>query len=375
MSLKIGRVIGVEIRIHYTWLIIFMLVSFSLAEGFMPEIYPNESSLVYWVTGVTASILLFVSVLIHELFHSYVAIRRGIAVPRITLFLFGGVSQIEEEPKDPTAEFRISVVGPLSSFALGGLFGILWFSSETLHLPVIIIAPVYYGFIINILLGLFNLLPAFPLDGGRILRARLWSRKKDVIAATQLATKISSFFAYGLMLLGFIYIISGSIFNGLWFIFIGWFLRNGAEATLQQTTVNQTLTDLKVKDIMTSAVITIDPNIPVIDAIRDYFYRYKHGGYPVVSDDELKGIITSHDVQNLPKEQWGSTYVWDIMTPAERLVTISPDEPATEALSKISKHDFGRILVVENNKLVGLVTRSDVMRAIRRRLDLKVEQA
>ncbi len=374
MSLKIGRIIGVEIHIHYTWLLIFMLVSFSLAEGFMPAEYPNHSPLVYWITGITAAILLFASVLIHELFHSYVAIKRGITVPRITLFLFGGVSQIEEEPRDPTAEFRISVVGPLSSFALGGIFGLLWFTFNALNFPVVLVAPTYYGFIINFLLGLFNFLPAFPLDGGRILRARLWSRKKDIIAATQLATKVSSFFAYGLMLLGFISIVTGSLFNGLWLLFVGWFLRNGAEATLQQTTINQTLTGLHVKDIMTTEVITIDPNITVIDAVRDYFYRYKHGGYPVVGDGQLKGIITSHDIQNLPKERWGSTYVWDAMTPAERLITISPGDPATEALSKMSKHDLGRILVLENGKLIGIVTRSDVMRAIRRRVDLKVEQ-
>ncbi len=375
MSLKIGKIIGVEIRLHYTWLIIFMLVTFSLAEGFMPQQYPDQSPATYWIAGATASVLLFASVLVHELFHSYVAVKRGIPVPRITLFLFGGVSQIEEEPRDPNAEFKISIVGPLSSFALGGLFGLLWFTLDLLRFPVLIIAPLNYGFIINILLGLFNLLPAFPLDGGRVLRSQLWSRKKDIIAATRLATKISSFFAYGLMLLGFVYIMSGSIFNGLWLIFVGWFLKNGAESTLQQTTVNQTLTDLKVSNIMTPEVVTIDPDISVIDAIRDYFYRYKHGGYPVVSDGKLKGVITSHDIQNLPKERWGSTYVWDIMTPTERLITVSPNEPATEALSKMSKHEVGRILVVENGKLIGIITRSDIMRAIRRRVDLKVEQA
>jgi Zn-dependent protease/CBS domain-containing protein len=374
MSLKIGRIIGVEIRLHYTWLIIFMLITFTLAQGFMPQQYPGQSTIIYWITGAASAILLFASVLFHELFHSYMAIRRGIAVPRITLFLFGGVSQIAEEPDDPTAEFRISVVGPLSSFALGGIFGGIWFVSETLSLPVAVVAPLNYGFLINILLGLFNLLPAFPLDGGRILRARLWARKKDILAATELSTRISSFFAYGLMFFGFLSMISGEVLGGIWLLFIGWFLKNGAEATLQQTTVTQTLTDVQVKDIMTTEVITIGPDISVIEAIRNYFYRYKHGGYPVINDTGLCGIITSHDIQNLPKERWGSTYVWNIMTPTDQLITVSPEDLATDALAKMSKHDLGRLPVIQDRQLVGLVTRSDVMRAIRRRTDLKVEQ-
>jgi CBS domain-containing protein len=374
MSLKIGKIIGVEIHLHYTWLIIFMFITFTLAEGFMPQQYPGQSNIIYWITGAASAILLFSSVLFHELFHSYMAIRRGISVPRITLFLFGGVSQIAEEPEDPTAEFRISVVGPLSSFALGGLFGIAWFAADALSLTVGIVAPLYYGFLINTLLGLFNLLPAFPLDGGRILRARLWARKKDMLAATRLSTRVSSFFSYGLMFLGFISIIAGDLFGGLWFLFIGWFLKNGAEATLQQTTVTQTLTGVKVEEIMTTQVITISPDIPVTEAIRDYFYRYKHGGYPVVDKEELRGIVTSHDIQNLPKERWGSTYVWGVMTPVDRLVTAKPEDLATGALAKMSKHDLGRLPVIKDSKLIGLVTRSDIMRAIRRRADLKVEQ-
>lgn len=375
MSLKIGRIIGVEIHLHYTWLIIFMLVTFTLAQGFMPQQYPGQSSLVYWITGGTSAILLFSSVLFHELFHSYMAMRKGIAVPRITLFLFGGVSQIAEEPPDPSAEFRISVVGPLSSFALGLFFGALWFIGEIIRLPILILAPLNYGFIINILLGLFNLLPAFPLDGGRILRARLWARKKDMLAATALSTRVSSVFAYALMFLGFLIMISGpgQILGGLWLVFIGWFLRNGAEATLQHTTLTQTLDGVKAEDIMTHDVITIEPDISVVEAIRNYFYRYKHGGYPVVSHGEVKGIVTTHDIQKIPQDRWGSTFLWDIMTSREKLITVSPEESATDAFTKLTKNDLGRLPVMKDDVLIGVVTRGDIMRAMKRRSELRVD--
>ncbi len=372
LSLKIGRIIGVEIYLHYTWLIIFMLFSFTLSQNFMPELYPEASSTVYWIAGVSATILLFASVLFHELFHSYMAMRKGIAVPRITLFLFGGVSQIAEEPKDPSSELRISVVGPLSSFALGSFFLILLFIAEIIDMPVVIIAPLNYGFIINILLGVFNLLPAFPLDGGRILRAWIWGWKKDMLAATTISTRISSMFAYALIFLGFFSMFS-DLFSGLWLVFIGWFLKNGADSTLQYATMTQTLDGVKVEDIMTKDVITIEPDKSVVEAINNYFYRYKHGGYPVVSRGEVKGIVTTHDIQKIPQDKWGSTYLWDIMTTMEKLVTVSPEAPALDALTKMTKENIGRLPVMKSNLLTGIVTRSDIMRAMKRRTELRVE--
>jgi Zn-dependent protease len=380
MSLKIGKIIGVEIRIHYTWLIIFFLITFTLAQSFMPQQFPADENpilennpILYWIIGGISAILLFGSVLFHELFHSYMAMRKGISVPRITLFLFGGVSQIAEEPHDPSAEFRISVVGPLSSFLLGGVFGFFWLISLLLNLSVIIQAPLVYGFTINILLGLFNLLPAFPLDGGRILRARLWARKRDMLAATTLSTKISSIFSYIIMFIGFSTVFLGNVFGGLWLVFIGWFLKNGADATLQQTTVTQTLNGIAVKDIMTTEVITIEPDISVLDAIKNYFYKYKHGGYPVVSQGKLKGVVTTHDIHKIPQERWGSTFLWSIMTPFENLTMMSPEDSAIDALSFLTKKDLGRIPVQKEDMLVGLVTRSDIMRAMKRRTDLRIE--
>jgi len=373
MSFKIGKIIGVEIHLHYTWLIIFLLVTSTLSQGFMPLQYPGETSLTYWITGGAAALLLFGSVLFHELFHSYMAIRKGIPVPRITLFLFGGVSQIAEEPTEPSTEFRISVVGPLSSFLLSGIFGIIFTIFQIIEAPIIIIAPLNYGFIINILLGFFNLLPAFPLDGGRILRARIWARKKDMVAATAISTRISSIFAYSFILLGFLLTLSGEFIGGLWIIFIGWFLKNGAEATLQQTTLTQTLNNVKVSDIMSSDVNIIDSNVSVLVAIREYFYKYKHGGYPIVSEGKVKGIVTTHDIQKLPQEKWGSTYIWDIMTQKDDLVVVEPDDSAIDAFTKLTKNNLGRLPVMKDDNIFGIVTRSDIMRAMKRRTDLKVE--
>ncbi len=374
MSLRIGRIIGVDIRIHYTWLIIFILVTTTLSQNSMPSQYPGQSSTTYWLIGFISSVLLFSSVLIHELFHSYMAMKKGIPVPQITLFLFGGVSQISEEPTDPGVEFKISVVGPLSSFALGGFFGLLYLIIEPANLPLTVVAPVNYGFIINILLGLFNLLPAFPLDGGRILRARIWARKKDMLAATTIATRVSEVLAYSLMLIGFISIISGSLMDGLWLLFIGWFLKNGAESTLQQTTISQTLASVKIEDVMTRDVVTVSPDISVLEAIRNYFYRYKHGGFPVVSGEEVKGVITMHDIQTVPQERWGSTYVWAILTPIEKMVTVKPEDPVLEALAKMSKQEIGRLPVIKEGRLIGIVTRSDIMYAIKHRVYVNVDR-
>jgi Zn-dependent protease/predicted transcriptional regulator len=370
LSLTLGKIFGIEIRLHYTWFIVFIFITWSLATGSLPQQYPGLTVIVYWIIGAISAIILFVSVLFHELCHSYVAIRNGLPVPNITLFIFGGVSQIAEEPKTPSLEFRMAFVGPLSSFALAAVLGAGWLVAMVLNLGAVIIAPLNYGFLINLLLGGFNLLPAFPLDGGRVLRAKLWSWKNDLIVATKISTKVGDAFAYGLVFIGFFIVIQGEWISGLWLVFIGWFLKNGADASLRETIVSQALSEVSVRDIMNTQVITLDPDITIAGAVDNYFYKYKHQGYPVVQGDKISGIITIHDLQRLPKEVWSTSLVKNVMTPAERLVYVKPEEPALEAMIKLSRMMVGRLPVLEGEKVVGIVTRSDLMGAIRTRTEL-----
>ena len=368
MSLNIGEIFGVKIKIHYTWLIIFFLISWSLAIGYVPLQFPGLSEVTYWIIGIISAISLFVSVLVHELAHSYVALKQGIAVPSITLFFFGGVSQIAEEPKSPNQEAKIAAVGPLSSFAISALFVLLWFVAVTLDLGPFIIAPFSYIALINALLGGFNFLPAFPLDGGRVLRAVLWKWKNNLLAATKASIKISEAIAYIMIGTGFFMTFVYSLFTGLWIVFIGWFLKNGSEASLKQTIISQALSDVKVKEIMNSKVVSISPTLTIADAVEQYFSKYTHRGFPVTKDGMIQGIITFEDLKNFMEDESQSTLVGDVMTPKDKMILVSPDEPAVEAILKFSKNNIGRLPVLKGDKLVGIITRSDLMKAIRTRI-------
>jgi CBS domain-containing protein len=370
LSLPVGKIMGVEIRLHYTWFIIFILITWTLAVFYMPFQYPGLTNDVYWITGFVSSIILFSSVLFHELFHTYFALRKGIPVPNITLFLFGGVTQIAEEPQDPDFELRMAFAGPASSFLLSLIFGLIWLVAVQFNLPVIIIAPLNYGWLINALLGGFNLIPAFPMDGGRILRAGIWKAKKDMVVATRMASRAGETISYLFIFFGLFLIIFDGFISGLWFILIGWFIKSGAEASLKQTVISQALSGVDVGDIMTKEVHTIAPNTSILDVVENYFYKYKHGGFPVVEDGNLLGMLTTQDVRAVAKERWGELKAKDIMTSSEKLVKTQPEEPVVDAFLKLSKRDIGRLPVVKDGKLVGIISRSDVMHMIRVKTEL-----
>lgn len=369
MSLKIGSLIGIPIILHYTWFIAFILISWTLATGYMPNQYPGLSELTYWIIGFVSSFLLLVSVLIHELSHSYVAKKNNLPTSRIVLFIFGGVSQITEEPNDPAIEFKVSVVGPLTSFLLAAVFGIVWYSLEQMDLTKAILAPFQYGMFINILLGTFNLLPAFPLDGGRLLRAGLWQRTKNLVRATNIATKVGVAFSYLFMFIGFIFMVRGALISGIWFIFIGWFLKNGSESSLKQTVVGDALAGFTVGDVMTKEIDVIPINATV-NEIVETFFKFKHGGFPVIENDELAGCVTIHDVKKIQKENWEDVKAGQIMTPKDQLILTDSEEAILDAMTKMSKHNIGRLPVVEQGKLVGIISRSDVMHIIKTKTEL-----
>lgn len=371
MSVKLGRILGIPVRIHYTLWLVFLLIAWSLAYGYMPRQYPGLGSTTYWGIGVASAFLLFFSVLVHELAHSYIAKKNGLPIARITLFFFGGVSEIREEPKDPKLEVRMAAAGPLTSFLIAGAFGVLWYANLTAQGWVGLTATFQYAALINVMLGGFNLIPAFPLDGGRVLRGTVWSRSGNLLRATTLASRVGEAFAYVMMLGGFAAIFFGDFVDGIWFIFLGWFLKSGAETSKQHTIISETLAGLKVGDVMTREVIAVPPDMSVQQLVSDFFLVRTHGGYPVVQNGALLGIVTLQCVRSLPREKWDRTSVGEAMVSCDRTITIDLEAPAADAMTKMARHNVGRLLVTsKDNKLLGILTNGDLMRAIQVRMDL-----
>ena len=354
------------------WLV-FLLIAWSLADGYLPIVYPGLGALTYWAIGAVSALLLFISVLLHELSHSYIAKKNGLPIARITLFFFGGVSEMSEEPKDAGLEVRMALAGPLTSFAIAGVLGALWYVSRLVSAPVPIIAILGYNAVINIALGAFNLVPAFPLDGGRVLRGSLWGRSKNLLKATRNATRVSEALSLIMIAAGLLLVVAtADIFNGLWIIFLGWFIRSGAETSLKQTEMTEALHGISVGDIMTRDLLTVSPDISVQKLVTDYFLIHPHGGYPVVRNDKLEGVVTMSSVRSIPAEKREMETVAQAMVPYERIVTISPNVSAAEALQKIAEKNIGRLLVTDGDRILGMITRGDLMKTIRTRQDLSL---
>ncbi len=368
MSLKVGHLLGFMIEIHYSWMFIFLLVALSLATETMPHRYPGLSQTGYWAVGFIASALLFASVLFHELSHSVVARKYGLAISKITLFFFGGISEITEEPESPSVEFKMAVAGPTSSLLLASTFALLKPIMNTFLRSSEITAIIDYGIQINFLLGLFNLLPAYPMDGGRILRAIIWKLKDNVVAATKIASRIGVGFAYVMILAGAVASLF-RIWEGLWYVLIGLFLKSGAQSSLAQTLISKALVGTIVSDLMTKDVVTVPPDL-LLNEFADLLLRHKHGGYPVLDEGRLVGLVTMEDLRRVQKNQWSEKKIENVMTPVEKLVTLRPDQDASEALLKMAKYGVGRLLVMDKDILLGIITRSDIMRTVQTRIQL-----
>ncbi len=373
MSVNIGRILGIPIRIHWTLWFVFILIAWSLATpgGYIYTNYPGLGTTTYWIIGIVSAFLLFVSVLLHELSHSYIAKKNGLPIARITLFFFGGVSELSEEPRDAGLEVRMAAAGPLTSFAIAGVAGVLWLLTQVISAPRPIIATLWYTALINAVLGAFNLIPAFPLDGGRVLRGSLWKGSKNLLNATRNATRVSegiSFLMIGAGLL--LIVLTADIVNGLWILFLGWFIRSGAESSFKQTQLTEALSGVSVNDIMTKQLLTVSPDITVQNLVHDYFLVHPHGGYPVVQNDKVLGIVTMDSVRSIPKEKREIELVSQAMVPYERTVTVAPNVSAADALQKIAQKGVGRVLVMDQDKLLGIVSRGDIMRTIKTRQEL-----
>jgi len=367
-SFTIARIRGIPIGVHYTWAIAIVFITWSLAAGYFPSSYPGWSRQAYWIVGAAAALLLFVSVLFHELCHSFVAQARGLAVKSITLFIFGGVSNIAQETEDPQDEFLVAIVGPLSSFALAGLFwvGLQAIPNDTSPLG----ALVNYLATINLGLAVFNILPGFPLDGGRVVRAILWGTTGSMVRGTNVATTIGQFVAFLFIAYGFWQIFEGELLSGIWIGFIGWFLNSAAEATRRQVQVQEGFRGIKVSSVMTPDPPVVSPALPVRALVDEYVLRRGLRALPVAQDGRIVGLVTLSDVKHLPESEWSANSVGAIMT-RPPLRTIGPDAPVTRALERLVEDDVNQLLVVDRDgTLLGILTRGDVMRFLQLRGEL-----
>lgn len=360
-SFKIGTVFGIDIEINSTWFIVFFLVTFSLISYF-PAAYPELSTWASVIDGLITSILFFLSVLFHELSHSIVAKRNQLDIKRITLFVFGGVAQMSDEPSSPRVEFKMAVAGPAASYFLALFFGGLFLASRATSLGLGITAPFQYLAFINLALGTFNLIPGFPLDGGRILRAGLWSYQGNLAKATQMAARGGQFFAFGLVFLGVLLFFRADFLGGIWLIFLGWFLNQAATSGYKQTFLRQALLGVKIEEIMSKNVLLAPANLTLSQLVDDYFLRYKVGRFPVIENGQLLGIVTLRNVKEIPREKWRTTLVRDALKPLNENDFISAEEDVMAAFKKLAQHELGQLLVFNQGKLVGIVTKSDILR-------------
>lgn len=357
------QVYGIKVTLSYSWLIIFVLVVWGLSAGYFPHLFPEYSAQVYWLAGIIAALLFFASILIHELSHSITAVRLGIQVPEITLFLFGGVAHIAEEPADPQTELKIAAVGPLASFVLALIFWLVYIAIAG-TVPSIIGAIFEYLAWINLALGVFNLVPGYPLDGGRIFRAVVWWQTGSVTKATKWASDIGKGFAWALMIFGALQIFGGSLVGGLWLIFIGMFLRGIAATGYQETMVKQSLEGVQVGRVMVEDVISVSANISLERLAQDYFLKYGHGGFPVMENEKPVGVISLANLKEIPQEERETRTVKETMTPLSPDLEIQATDSLVDALKKMTQTGMGRLVVMRGDRYAGMITKSGLIRFI-----------
>lgn len=364
-GISLGRIFGLPIRIDYSWFIIFFLILWTFTFGVFPASAPGLSTATYVAMGVTGTLLFFVSLLAHELSHSIVARSRGIPVEGITLFIFGGMAHTRMEAEDPGDEFVIAGVGPLSSVLIGLFFGVIAILAS--GSPAIAAVAQYLAFI-NVALAVFNLLPGFPLDGGRLFRAAAWKVTGNLTRATRMATTGGRLVGYGLIALGVVQIfMTASLIAGLWLIFIGWFVRTAAEASFRQHLLRQSLDGVRVEEVMTSPPETVPADLPLSEFVDRFILHGRHRAYPVVDDGSPVGLMPVDRLREIPREEWSARTVRDAMVPLAERMTVRPHEKLLDVLDRLgSPESNGRIVVTHDGAVDGVLTRADLTRWVER---------
>ena len=364
-SFKIGKIAGIEIGVHWSWLFIFGLITWSFATGILEEFFPQWPEARRWAVGVIVAVIFFASILLHELSHSLVAKARGIPVKGITLFIFGGVSNLGREAQSAGEEFQIAIVGPLTSLAIGAVFAILW---VTLRIPWPDVAAIagYLAFI-NGVIAAFNMLPGFPLDGGRVFRSFVWWRNRDLLRATRTASRVGAFVAYALMAGGALQFVLFNPIGGVWMFLIGLFLRNASSTSYEQMVLQTALEGVSAAELARADFVPVSPEMTLQHLVDGYMLVGRGRCYPVMAGEELLGLVSLTDARRLDRALWPTTSVFRAMTPFERLHTVSPQEDAMQVLQLMGEADVNQVPVVEGRRLIGIVSRGDILRLIQMR--------
>jgi len=359
-GIRMGRARGIELRLNWSVFVIAVLVSWSLADTVFPEYEVGRSSRAYWVAGAVTSVAFFASLVAHELGHSIVALREGVKVKSITLWLFGGVAQLGSEPQTPGASFRIAVAGP----AVSAAFGIVGVVAGTLLNGLPRIAVMWFG-VMNIFLVLFNLLPAFPLDGGRIYQAWQWQRTGDARTATERAAVLGLTIGAALVGLGVLQLLVSGPVGGIWLMLIGWFIREAARAELRQASVGEPLSKITVSEVMTANPAVVTAGMSVNDFVEAVFFGGRHAAYPVTdTSGEVMGLITLRRLRSVRADNGGARTIGELATPIADVVTVAPTAPVAELLNRVGGAGDNRALVFDDGALVGIVSPSDLARLI-----------
>src|SRR6266849_7884369 len=372
-SLNLGKIAGISIYINVSWFIILVLLTWSLATGWFPIFYPGWTATTYWVISLVSALLLFVSVLLHELAYSLVARARGLSVKNITLFIFGGVSNIEQEPTSPGVEFQMAVVGPVVSLLIGLLAYLLQLPFGGSKSPIVAILA--YLAVTNVLLGIFNLIPGFPLDGGRVLRSIIWKVTGSLQRATRIVTIVGQIIAYLFILWGIWQFFGGNILNGIWIGFIGWFLLSAAQSANSQVMLQSMFGGVTVSDVMNTNLVTVPANISLQRLVDEYFLPGGLRSALVMQADQLAGLITLSDIRHVPRDQWAQVPVGHAMIPLERLHVVSPQQSLNDVLPLMAGRDVNQLPVVQNGAVVGVVSRDAIVHYLEVRRSLGLSAA
>jgi Zn-dependent protease/predicted transcriptional regulator len=363
-SWRVGRIAGIEVRIDSSWVVIALLITYSMYLR-TSVLYPELSGGGAVALGILATVLFFGSVLVHELAHAVVSQARGIRVQDITLFLFGGATRARVESRGPGDEFLIALVGPLTSGLLAGLFGIVvGLGGDVLSRPLA--GTFAYLAWTNLLLAAFNLVPGFPLDGGRLLRSAIWRATGSLARATRIASVSGQGVGWLLVAAGVAWLLAGDLAGGIWFAFIGWFLVQAARSSYQELQLQQLLAGVEAEEVMAGDLVRIPPELSLQEAVDDYFMRYDHSGFPVEEGGQTIGLLTLRGVRRVPREQWPTRRVRELMVPLSDQVVVAPDARMDGVVGKLQDGQAGRVLVAQAGEVVGIITPTDLTRWLRR---------
>lgn len=371
-QIKLGRIFGVQIALHYSWLIIALLVTLSLVGQFYAA-SPQWGAEVIWATAIITALLFFAAIVAHELSHAAVAKARGLPVRSITLFALGGVAQIEKEAADPKTEFWMGIVGPIASAVIGSaclaLASVLGWRLPAMPQTPLAAMLMWLG-IINIGLAVFNMIPGFPLDGGRVFRAILWWLTGDATRATRIATVVGQFVAFTFMIWGIFRFFNGAGFGGLWLAFIGWFLLEAARSSYAQLEITETLRGLLVGEVMTQDCPRVHGRDNIQTLVDEHLLRTGRRCFVVEENGSVVGIVTPHDIKSILRARWSYTTVDEVMQPIDRLHAVGPDTPVIDALETMGRDDINQLPVVRNGRLAGIISRGHVLRMLQTRTEL-----